>query len=166
MAVVLFLYLFGQEELGLTKAQFAPIYAGMAIAAAIGAVVSGYLSDRFSPKQILKWSAWLWILVLTCFIFVANMTAFVIGGMIGGMAMAAYLTAARPQLIKFADPQKMGEYFGFMALTNKASGFMGPAVFGWIVVTTNYKIGLGVLIAFFVIGLVFLAWIPDEEKTT
>ncbi len=164
MAVVLFLYLFGQEELGLTKMQFVPIYAGMAFAAAIGAVASGYLSDKFSPKQILKWSAWVWIVVLTCFIFVANMTVFVIGGMIGGMAMAAYLTAARPQLIKFADPQKMGEYFGFMALTNKASGFMGPAVFGWIVATTNYKIGLGVLIAFFVIGLVFLTWVPDEEK--
>ncbi|MBI1387432.1 MAG: MFS transporter, partial [bacterium] len=118
MAVVVFLYLYGEQELGLTQQNFVMIYAGMALAAALGSWIAGKLTDRLGPKRVLTACGLVWIAVLVAFIQVHSLTVFIVLGCIGGAAMAAYQAASRPFLIQFADPEQMGEYFGFLALIN------------------------------------------------
>lgn len=192
MAVVIFLYLFGQSELGLTPQGFVMIYAGMALAAALGAVGSGYLVDKLGPKAVMLLQAITWILVLIVFLNVNTLSVFIGAGMFGAMAMAAYQASVRPLLIQFADPEKMGEYFGFLALINKASGMIGPLVFGWAVWLTRqpgfvewlggtiepdgditglgawamfsgYSAGLLTLLVFFLVGVLCLFTVPDQR---
>lgn len=164
MAVVVFLFLFGEEELGLSAEEFVGVYAGLAFAAAFGAGVSGKLTDWLGPKLVLMLSALLWIAVILTFLQFKNMAFFIGAGMVGGMAMAAYQTAVRPLLIQFADPEKMGEYFGFLALINKASGAVGPLVFGQLVAMFSYNAGLWALLVFFIVGIGCLWFVPDQRS--
>lgn len=60
----------------------------------------------------------------------------------------------------------MGEYFGFLALFNKASGALGPAVFGWSATHYGYSVSIYILIGFFVAGLICLAFAPDSKQTS
>ncbi len=166
MAVVVFLYLFSEDKLGLTQQEFVKIYAGLAVAAAVGAWGAGKLTDKIGPKKVLAICGVVWIAVLTSFLWIETLTPFTIAGMIGGAAMASYQAAVRPFLIQFARPEQMGEYFGFLALFNKASGALGPAVFGWSATHYGYSVSIYILIGFFVAGLICLAFAPDSKQTS
>ncbi|MBZ0255399.1 MFS transporter, partial [bacterium] len=163
MSVVVFLYLFSENQLGLSQKQFVMIYAGLAVAAAIGSWIAGKLTDRFGPKKVLALCGVVWILVLVSFLWIDTLTPFTIAGMVGGAAMASYQAAVRPFLIQFAAPEQMGEYFGFLALFNKASGALGPLVFGWATTQYGYNVAICILIGFFVGGLICLAFAPDKR---
>lgn len=163
MSVVVFLYLFSENKLGLSQQEFVKIYAGLAFAAAIGAWGAGKLTDRFGPKKVLAVCGVVWIIVLTAFLWIETLTPFTIAGMVGGAAMASYQAAVRPFLIQFAAPEQMGEYFGFLALFNKASGALGPALFGWAATNYGYAIAIYILIGFFIAGLICLAFAPDKR---
>lgn len=162
MAIILFLYTFSESELGLTPTQFMKVYAIMAVAAAVGAYLSGRLTDRIGPRAVLFLETTLWIGVVFILMFVHTYVPFVLAGCLGGIALGAHWTASRPQLIQLADPSAMGEYFGFLALVSKASGAVGPAVFGIIADRMGYDWGLWALVAFFGTGLVFLFFVPRE----
>lgn len=155
-AVITFLYAFSNETLGLTPQQFVYIYAGMAVAAALGSYAAGKLVDRIGAMRVLLMEGVLWVLVVVSLMFVGNVPTFVVAGCVGGVALGTHWTATRPMLIRFANPSAMGEYFGFLALVNKASGAVGPLVFGPLA-AYDYRLGLISLVGFFVVGLVCLA---------
>lgn len=163
MSVVAFLVLFSVTQLGIEQKDFVVIYAGLAIAAAIGSWFAGKMTDRFGPKNVLYVCGAAWIVVLISFLFITTLVPFLIMGMLGGAAMATYQAAVRPFLIQFAGEDQMGEYFGFLALFNKASGAMGPAVFGWASTNYGYPTGIVILIAFFVMGMACLSYVPDKK---
>lgn len=163
MSVVVFLYLFSENQLGLSQKQFVMIYAGLAVAAAVGSWIAGKLTDRFGPKKVLALCGIVWIIVLASFLWIHTLTPFTIAGMVGGAAMASYQAAVRPFLIQFAAPEQMGEYFGFLALFNKASGALGPLVFGWATTQYGYNVAICILIGFFAGGLFCLFFAPDKR---
>lgn len=155
-AVIGFLYLYSQERFGLSERQFLGIYMLMALVAAGGSFLSGWLTDRSGARTVLLLEGGLWIAVLVLLMVVTTLPTFVFAGCLGGVALGAHWTATRPMLVQFADPDSMGEYFGFLALVNKASGSVGPLVFGFMTHRYGYTAGLTSLIAFFCVGMVCL----------
>ena len=163
-AIIIFLFLYGRDTIGLSVQKFFYIYAIFAVAASLGAFFSGKLVDKIGAKKVLAASGVLWIIVIIFLLKLTSVTNFIVMGSVGGIAIGMTATASRPKLIELAPKNKMAEYFGFFELTDKLSGVLGPVIFGYLAASYSYSIALISLIIFFALGLWFLRYVPNSFK--
>lgn len=163
-AVIIFLFLFGRDTIGLSVQKFFFVYALFAAASALGAFISGIVVDKIGAKKVLIAAGLLWLIVIILLLKLTNLTSFIVIGGIGGIALGMVSTASRPKLVELAPKDKIAEYFGFFELTDKFSGVLGPIIFGYLVVSYSYSIALVSLIVFFIIGLLFLYTVPNTKE--
>lgn len=163
-AVIVFLFLFARQQIGLSVKAFFVVYVVQSLGAVVGSFISGHLVDRFGSRKVLFWSGFAWIGVIVVLLFVKTVASFVVAGMLGGAALGAVWTAQRPKLLELVAKQRVGEFFGFLELTNKFSGVLGPIVFGALAKFVNYPSALISLIVFFLFGLYFLRGVPDASR--
>lgn len=162
-AVIIFLFLFGRETIGLDVQTFFYIYAVFAAAAAAGAFVFGSIADKIGAKKVLIYAGLLWVAIIILLLGMNNLAGFVVAGGIGGVALGMVSAASRPKLVELAPKSRMGEYFGFFELADKFSGILGPIIFGYLAVSYGYSAALISLILFFAAGLIFLHRVPDSK---
>lgn len=160
-AVIVFLFLFARQQIDLSVQAFFVVYAIQSLGAVVGSFISGKLSDRFGSKKVLVWSGLLWILVIGILYFVSNLTTFIIAGVLGGAALGMVWTAQRPKMLEMVSKAKVGQFFGFLELTNKFSGVIGPILFGALAKFVSYQAALVSLLVFFALGLFFLRKVPE-----
>ena len=163
-AVIIFLFLYAKDTIGLSVQEFFFIYALFAASASIGAFFSGIAVDKIGSKRVLTAAGFLWVIVILLLLNLTDLTSFIVIGSIGGIALAMVATASRPKLIELIPKDKVAEYFGFFELTDKFSGVLGPIIFGYLVVSYGYPIALLSLILFFAIGLLFLFSVPNVKE--
>ena len=162
-AAVIFLYLYARQEIGLAVSSFLVVYVIFSLAAAAGSFVAGRLSDKLGPRAVLMIAGIMWIFVIGLLFQLTSLWIFVVAGAIGGIGMGFVWTAIRPMVIALVPKKKIGEFFGFDELGDKFSGVIGPILFGWLVVESGYKAALFSLLVIFLIGLVFLFFVPDRK---
>ena len=173
-SVILFLFLYSQETFGLTVNAFFPAYTLFAVGAAAGAFVFAQPIDRFGPTIMMKIAGWIWLAVIGGLLAIRSnvsiriltfgispYTAFLLAGTIGGAALGLVWSANRPLLISLVPRNKLGEYFGFLELSDKFSGVLGPVVFGFLATFYGYGWALLSLLGFFGAGLYFLGDVTE-----
>lgn len=163
-AVIVFLFLFAREQIHLSVQAFFMVYAVQSLGAVAGGFLSGKWVDYFGAKKVLVWSGIAWIAVIGMLYFVESLTVFIIAGMLGGAALGTVWTAQRPKLLQMVAHKDIGQFFGFLELTNKFSGVMGPIVFGALAKFVNYQAALISVIVFFALGLLALRKVPGDKK--
>lgn len=163
-AIIIFLFLYGRDAIGLSVQNFFLIYALFALAAATGGFFSGIFVDKIGAKKVLIFSGILWIMVIYLLLQISSLNSFVLIGSVGGVALGLVTTASRPKLVELVPKDKIAEYFGFFELTDKFSGVLGPIIFGFLVVSYGYPSALISLIVFFVAGLLLLQFVPDTNR--
>ncbi len=164
-AVIVFLYLYGRSEINLSMQSFIIVYIIFSIAAAIGSFAFGIVVDRIGAKKSLSIAGILWVLIILLLINIKSYPAFLAGGIAGGVALGIVWTAMRPLLLELSPKKKTGQFFGFLELTGKFSGVLGPIVFGYIVVASGYKAALISLLFFFISGFAVLQKVREKQKT-
>lgn len=162
-AVILFLFLYAKSSIGLSVQGFFLVYMLFSISSAVSGVFVGMRSDRLGPKRVLVECGIVWVGVVVLLMVHPAFWTFLVGGVVGGVALGAFWTANRPLLVKLAPKNKMGQFFGFMELTDKWSGVLGPVVFGWLVVESGYAAALASLLVFFALGLACLAKVGNKK---
>lgn len=162
-AVVIFLFLFGREQIGLSVQNFFYVYAIFALLAAIASLISGRMVDSIGSKKVLLASGILWIIVVLLLIAVRNLAGFILIGSLGGIALGMFMTASRPKLIELVPEKNIAEYFGFFELADKFAGVSGPIVFGFLAFKYGYTAGILSLLVFFIVGIFFLKKVPDSN---
>lgn len=155
-AIIIFLFLFGRTEFNLSVQNFFVIYAIFAITAALGSFLFGKKIDYFGPQKVLSVIVMIWIFITILLLFFRTFPSFIIAGILGGAALGITWSASRPQLIQLTQKGKYGQYFGFLELTDKFSGVIGPIIFGFFATYYNYGWALASLLVFFIISLIFL----------
>lgn len=163
---IMFLALYAREVIGLGIQQFFPIFAAMALAAALGSFVSGYFSDRFGPFSLLNYTLFVWIGIILVLIFAPSFAVFLATGVIGGASLGAIWTLNRHVVARVSPEQKIAEFFGFEGLTEKFSGLLGPVIFGFLATSYGYPPALLSMLVFFVVGLVLLLWTKKSLRST
>ena len=127
------------------------------ISAGIGSFVFGYLEDKIGVKRVINIS----LLVLigsTLIAYLAPETDFPkemfwVAGVLIGLMVGPNQSCSRSLMSQLTPKEKQNEFFGFFALTGKATSFLGPLLFGFITLKYSQQIALWVVIVFFAIGL-------------
>jgi UMF1 family MFS transporter len=151
-----------------------------AIAGVFGAWLGGKLDDSLGPKRVISGSMLVLLLALAAILLVEKDSILFVkvappvpdGPLFAGAAERAYLVlgcligaaggplqaASRTMLIRLAPQDRIAQCFGLFALTGKVTSFIGPLLIGVVTaVTASQKAGMGLLVVFFVVGLVLLA---------
>ncbi len=162
-AVIVFLFLFARQQINLSVQAFFVVYVIQSFGAVAGSFLSGRWVDRYGAKRVLVWAGVAWIVVIGILYFVTNLTMFIIAGVLGGAALGTVWTAQRPKLLEMVARAKVGQFFGFLELTNKFSGVLGPIVFGGLARFVSYQAALLSLIVFFGLGLLLLRGVPRDD---
>ncbi|MDP7263338.1 MAG: MFS transporter [Candidatus Woesearchaeota archaeon] len=159
----IFLFLFAKDQLGMGLIQFLPLYAIMAIAAVIGSLFFGKVTDKLGHKKTLAYVLILWIVVILILYFKTSYATFLLTGILGGALLGAIWTITRPMLVELAPKAKIAELFGYQGLTEKFSGVIGPVLFGFVAVNLGFKQSLLVVVALFLAGIIVLGFVKDKK---
>ena len=142
------------------------------ISAAIGSFVFGYLEDNIGVKKVINIS--LVVLVFsTLLAFIApfyektgfEKEIFWVAGVLIGLMVGPNQSCSRSLMAKLTPKEKQNEFFGFFALTGKATSFLGPMLFGLVVfMFDSQQYALWVVILLFIIGLILFNKINFQDE--
>lgn len=159
-----------------------------AVAGVFGAWLGGKLDDSLGPKRVIAGSMLVLLLALAAILLVDKDSILFVkvappvpgGPLFAGAAERAYLVlgcligaaggplqaASRTMLIRLAPQDRIAQCFGLFALTGKVTSFIGPLLIGVVTaVTASQKAGMGLLVVFFVVGLVLLARVRAPARS-
>ena len=78
---------------------------------------------------------------------------FWVAGTLIGLMVVPNQSCSRSLMAQLTPKEKQNEFFGFFALTGKATSFLGPLLFGIITNYYSQQIALWVVIILFLVGL-------------
>ncbi len=171
LAILAFTVDFTDHSLGFGLEENLVLIVVLNLAAAPGAVFFGRLATRIGTLRTLRLTLRLWLLALAGAILAAWPGLFSTEGAktffwgVAGLAslcIGAVQATSRSFLSLLAPPGRSAETFGLMAFAGKASGVLGPLVFGLVSVwAQDQRAAVGSLGLFFLAGLLLLG--PMKE---
>ncbi|WP_020187332.1 MFS transporter [Methylopila sp. 73B] len=154
-----------------------------------GSLVGGWLDDRLGPERVVAWSLGLLTAAAVAIasidrariLFVVPVTPpvpddalfssaperlFIGLALVLGAASGPLQASSRSLLVRLAPKEKLTQAFGLFALSGKVTSFLGPfAVAAVTALTDSQRVGVSVLIAFFLGGAALLGAVrvPDAR---
>ena len=154
--------------------------------AIIGSALFGVISDSIGQKKSITITLLIWIftiliafytseeknILMNFLVKITNFTpkelmikSFYFVGLLAGSVMGATQSTSRSLMSKLTPNDKKTEFFGFYSLFGKSSAVIGPLVFGFVsYITANQRFAILSIGAFFIIGLIILRYVKDDEN--
>ena len=133
------------------------------VAAGTGAFALGFLDDYLGSKRTIQISLAGLILAATAAVLTHERSVFWMAATLVGICAGPNQAASRSLLGRFVPPNKENEFFGLFAFSGKATAFLGPLLLGELTrIFSTQRVGMGVVIVFFVLGLSLLASVDEE----
>ena len=168
--IIIFMSIYAYKVLLLSDIELLYFLSGSTLFAILGSFSSGLVSDRFGAKRTLRW-----VYILWCVCFLIAMSSFKkeivwIMGPLSGLAISSTWVVSRALIVEITPREKIGEVFGLFGLSGKSSSVVGPVIFAAIIFilepfgNLNYRVAIGVLIAFMLLGIHFLNRVSEKVK--
>ncbi|MDC1063276.1 MFS transporter [Flavobacteriales bacterium] len=124
--------------------------------AALGSFIFGSYEDKIGTRNVINISL-LILIISTLLAFVAPWTnypkeVFWVAGVLLGSMIGPNQSCSRSYMSQIIPANKKNEFFGFYALTGKATSFLGPLLFGLITKFYSQQMALLSVVVFFIIG--------------
>lgn len=158
----------------------------LTITGTVGAVIGGVLDDRFGPKAVV--SSALVIMIAGCagivsvdretILFVVSVAApdpeagmfqsvpeiaYLLFGAMVGAASGPMQASSRTLLVDLSPPDRLTEFFGLYALSGKVTSFAAPLLVATVTaLAASQRLGIGVILIFFVVGLAALRFVDER----
>lgn len=146
------------------------IMAGILITSCIGGLVSGIIADKFGHKRTLFFVLTGWVFILPAVGFVTNFTAFAIVTSFMGLWFGANWAVSRSVMSYLAPKEGQNLTFGYFGLVERASSFVGPIVWGLVVIklvhigSDRYRWATLAVTMFIVLGLFVLGKVKSDRN--
>ncbi|HUP27068.1 MAG TPA: MFS transporter [Chloroflexia bacterium] len=143
------------------------------VAAVVGSLLFGLVTDWLTSKQALVLSLLLWVGVFVAAMFVTDKVIFqYVIAPVAGIALGSTWTAARTIMIELSPPARLGEYLGLYNLTGKFSAVLGPLLWGTTLLVLDprtygrsaYQVAIGTLLLMVIVGLVLHLRTPNIAR--
>ena len=127
------------------------------VTAGIGAMVGGILDDRMGALPTIRISLIAMVILGTAAMMTSSATVFWIIGGILGIFVGPVQAASRSYLARLVPEGTEARAFSFMMLTGKATAFIGPMIYGWIVFLSGQeRLGMAIVVILMLIGYILL----------
>ena len=138
------------------------------ISAAIGSFIFGYVEDKIGSKKTILITLYS-LIFSTLLAFVSPYTnspkiTFWISAILLGLMVGPNQSTSRSLLSKIVPDDKKNEFFGFFALTGKATSFVGPLLFGIVSANFSQQFALWIVIFLFLFGTLYFRKINFDEN--
>jgi UMF1 family MFS transporter len=141
------------------------------VVAGLSAFAFGFVDDRLGGKRTVMISVVTLGVAVVVGAFAPTEGWFWVAGVLVGIAAGPNQAASRSLMSRFVPENQQAEFFGFFSFSGKATAFLGPFLFATL---TNAfrdqglsfppeRIGISVLILFFLFGGLDLATVDETE---
>lgn len=160
-----FATIFAVTTIGFDIKEVTILFIVLQLTAILGAFTFGFIVDRIGAKPSIIITLLVWCGTVVGAYYTYTKLGFYIVGMFAGLAMGSSQSASRTLVAAMSPAGRMSEFFGFFATCGKFAAIIGPFVFGVISSATgNQRLAVLSVLVFFVVGLVLLWLIVDEDK--
>jgi putative MFS transporter len=132
-AVVAFLLPRIQELWGLSNASLGLVGSAAPLGFFFGAILSGWMGDRFGRKKVMLWALAFYCLMSIVAAMAPNFEVFLIARIFAGLGAGAESVIIAPFLSEFIPPKRRGWFIGTLA-GFFSFGFVGAALIGRFIV--------------------------------
>ncbi len=134
------------------------------ISAGVGAVGFAWIDDWIGPKKLILYSL-VCITIPTLWILITPQVTLFWGlSFFAGLFVGPLQAGSRSLMAHMAPKHLQNEMFGFFAFSGKATSFLGPWFVSWLLLQyDSMRIGLVVVVAFYVIGGVLMLWVNEHS---
>jgi len=148
---------------GMSEAEVLRFGVALSLSAAAGAWIFSGIDDRLGGKRsaVLALTALLLGGIVT--VLAGSRTVFWGAALFVGAFVGPVQSASRSYMARRAPEALRNEMFGLYALAGKVTSFLGPALVATVTaITQSQRVGMGVVLIFFALGLVLLLGVPSD----
>jgi UMF1 family MFS transporter len=140
---------------------------GLNVTAGLGAAAFAWLDDALGSKTTINLALVGLILSCASILWVESITLFWVFGLILGIFVGPVQAASRTYMAHLAPEELRNQMFGLFALSGKVTAFMGPFLVGQLTLFSgSQRIGMSVIIGFFLVGAWLMWGLPSVQATT
>ena len=133
------------------------------VAAGLGAWVFGIMDDRRGGKSTIMVSLAALSVATLIAVFAPTRIWLWVAGIGIGIFAGPNQSASRSLMGRFVPNRRQSEFFGFYAFSGKATAFLGPLLLGLLSEAYSQRVGVSVIVLFFLAGGALL-WTVDEQE--
>jgi UMF1 family MFS transporter len=156
---------FAADELGVEMQSLLLLVLMIQFVAFGGALIFGWLAGRIGAKRAIMISLVIWSgLVIFAFAFLRTETQLFVMGFVLALVLGGSQALSRSLFSQMIPGEQESEYFGFYEISERGTSWIGPMAFALAVQATgSQRIAIGLLIVFFVVGLVLLSRVDVKQ---
>ena len=156
-AVVGFASIYATQEIGFTLEGTVKLFVCLQVAAAVGALATGWWQDRAGSRVVLLGSLGVWLGVSAGAFLSSSAESFywVAGG--AGLGMGWLQSAGRAAVAELTPAGQEGEVFGLWGFAGKLAGIVGPLAFGGLAALFGMRGAILLNGVWFLLGAMLLA---------
>lgn len=154
-------------DLGISPTNLLIILFVTQVVAAPFAILYGKLAQKFTGKKMLYVGIFVYMIVCIYAFFMETTTDFWVLAMLVATSQGGIQALSRSYFARLVPKEKANEFFGFYNIFGKFASVMGPLLLGVTAhLTGNSAYGVFSLIILFIIGIAFLAKVPEPDAKT
>ncbi len=140
------------------------------ITSALGALISGWVSDKIGLKKTLIIILFGWVIAFPLMASQRNFTYFAVIGILMGFLFGAVWTVARAVMSYLSPDTQLNYSFSFYTLAERFSTFIGPLGWGLTILllshlgTVRYHVAMMLMGVFVFVGLLIVRKIPGHSS--
>ncbi len=128
-------------------------------------LVFGWMGGKFGTRPMLLVGIGVYCIVIIWGSLIQSERGFLGIALLIGLVQGGVQSLSRAMYTRLIPKEKAAEFFGFYNIMGKSAVFLGPLLLGWVTVATDsHRLGLLVLLVFFVAGAGVLMKVPLPER--
>ena len=155
--------IFAAKVFGFTQTEILIFAISLNVSAGIGAIGGGWADDKFGALPTIRY-ALIGLMIFGIIAILAPTKEIFWGAtLLLGIFVGPSQSAARSYVARRAPEESKASLFGLYMVSGKATSFVGPMIYGWLVLATdNERAGMGVVVALILVGFILL---PKATKS-
>ncbi len=156
---------YAEQVMGFTLTQTLMLIFAVNIAAALGAVLFGYVQDQLGHRRALALALIGWLITSLTAFSAVDASVFWFAACLAGLCMGTTQSAGRAMVAGFAPAHRQALFFGLWSFSTQLAAAIGPLTYGLVTWATggNQRLAMLCTSVFFVVALIILKSISWER---